>query len=314
MAEMVDYAFSKPSVPGLVAAGKDGAGRYIGPGSAGKHLTAAEAVALHTAGMCIWLSVEGNGNDALQGRTLGTAHGAQAVTAARALGVPAGVALFGNIDFDVSAAQWPTAAGYMAGFAGPVRAAGYRVGQYGGLNATEWGARDHTADLYWQTFAWSTRNGSVVWSGHAALQQYHNGVALAGGIVDLNRSMIADFGQWVRGGVAPPPQPEESDMRMIVDPSSSVYLLNGQVDPVTGWPVLIPISVTARYEAYRDAGIAVTTQAELVNWAYYTRGPVPADPSSITPEDLAAITAAAHQGGQDGAAAAINGATIHAAP
>ncbi|MES2211466.1 MAG: glycoside hydrolase domain-containing protein [Chloroflexota bacterium] len=202
--ELVDYAFSAPSVASLVAAGKHGAGRYIGPGSASKHLTAAERDRLLAAGLCIWLSVEGFGNDALQGASLGASHGAMAVRDANWLAVPKDSGLYGNVDFDVTAAQWPACRNYLNAFAVPVRAAGYRAGLYGGLNAIEWGFRDSVADLYWQTYAWSTRevppgsgNRVVVWSKHAQLQQYHNGVSWpGGGDVDLCRNVADDFGQW----------------------------------------------------------------------------------------------------------------------
>jgi len=69
--------------------------------------------------------------------------------------------------------------------------------------------------------------------------------------------------------------PEDEDMRMIVDPSTSVYLLTGQADPVTGWPVLVPISNVARMNAYRAAGIPLVSQPTNVDWTFYTRGPLP---------------------------------------
>lgn len=102
--------------------------------------------------------------------------------------------------------------------------------------------------------------------------------------------------QIVNGGQPAPATPSEDDMRMIVDTSTSVYLMDG-TDPA-GHPVLIPISVTAQFEAYKAAGIPVTTIPGLVNWSYYAKGPLPASggggtgPAPGGPVDLtdAAVT------------------------
>lgn len=196
--ELVDYAFSVPSVASLVAAGKHGAGRYIGPGSASKHLTAPERDRLLAAGLCIWLSVEGGANDALQGASLGASHGAMAVRDATWLSAPKGVALFANVDLDVTPTQWPACRNYLNAFGKIVRAGGYRVGLYGGYNAIAWGSRDKVADIFWQTYAWSGGR----WHPAAQLQQYHNGVTLGGADVDLCRNVADDFGQWTKEGTA----------------------------------------------------------------------------------------------------------------
>jgi hypothetical protein len=51
----------------------------------------------------------------------------------------------------------------------------------------------------WQTYAWSYGQ----WDGRAQLRQIQNGIA--GGQMDKDQSMVADFGQW--GHAAPPPPP-----------------------------------------------------------------------------------------------------------
>jgi hypothetical protein len=94
-------------------------------------------------------------------------------------------------------------------------------------------------------------------------------------IIAQKPAILARAIQIINGGQPAPPE-EDDDMRMIVDPTQSVYLLNGQVDPTTGWPVLIPISQTARLSAYRAAGIPLTSQPTNIDWSFYTRGPLPA--------------------------------------
>jgi hypothetical protein len=124
----------------------------------------------------------------------------------RASARPRGAVLVGNVDWDVSAAEWPAVAAYFRAYAGPVRAAGYRVGLYGGLNAITWAARDRLADILMQTYGWSRRvvNGvsQVVWHPAAQIQQYRNGVKIGGGDIDLCRAVVDDFGQWGQGGSA----------------------------------------------------------------------------------------------------------------
>jgi hypothetical protein len=198
--ELCDYSFSPPSIGGLVGAGIKGAGRYVGPGSQPKHLTARERDALLAAGLCIWLLVEGAAKDALSGASVGAYHGRLCASEAQSLGAPRGAVLVGNVDWDVSAAEWPAVAAYFRAYAGPVRTAGYRVGLYGGLNAIEWAARDGLADILMQTYGWSTRLvgnvKKIVWSTHSHIQQYRNGVKVGGGDIDLCRAVVDNFGQW----------------------------------------------------------------------------------------------------------------------
>lgn len=205
MAEAVDYSFAQPSPAGLAAAGIKAAGVYVGPGSESKQLQAGERDALFAAGLSIFLLVEGATQDALLGASRGVQHAALAVADCRSLGVPTGVALITAIDFDVQANQWTACANYQRAFNSIVRAAGYRTGIYGGLKCITWAKRDGLADILFQTYAWSGK--PPVWVPGVQIQQYHNGVQIGGGEVDLCRTMTADFGQWAR-----PAPPQEEDM------------------------------------------------------------------------------------------------------
>jgi hypothetical protein len=198
--EGVDYAFTVVNEEELHAAGKRFAGRYGGPGTADKHLTAAERDRLFAAGLDIMCLAEGAAGDALQGRALGVAHGQSAAAMFHALGAPDSAAIYAAVDFDCTASQWPAVANYLRGF-GAGLGSPARVGVYGGLRVMQWAARDRVASYFFQTYAWS----GGAWFAGNHVEQYRNGVALAGGEVDLCRSKVANFGQWSR--TPPPPNP-----------------------------------------------------------------------------------------------------------
>jgi len=169
--EGVDYSFSKPTAAGLAAAGKRFAMAYVGPGSAGKHFTTAEVADLHAHGIATVLLAEGTVG--ASGYDVGRLHAQQAVAMAVTRGFPTRVIYFA-VDRDVSVTTWPAA----------------RV--YGERDVMMWAARDGVASWFFQTFAWS---GGAWYSGNH-VEQYRNGVMMAGGQVDLCRSMRPDFGQW----------------------------------------------------------------------------------------------------------------------
>jgi hypothetical protein len=204
--DAVDYSFSKPTPSRLAAAGIKSAGTYVGPGTEPKHLQPAERDALFASGLSVFLNVEGASGDAKRGATVGAYHGHLAVAEASQLGAPAGVALIAAIDWDVQAPEWPAVSSYMRAYAPICHAAGYRAGLYGGLNAITWAARDGLAEILFQTYGWSRRvvNGvsQVVWHPAAQIQQYRNGVNMAGGNVDQCHALAPDWGQWGQGGSA----------------------------------------------------------------------------------------------------------------
>lgn len=202
--EGVDYAFSWPDPVRLAAAGKRFAMRYIGPGTAEKHLSAMEREQIWGAGLAIVLLAEGAASSALGGYAVGRTHALQAQLAAHELGAPDDRPIYFALDWDVSWVQWPTAAAYLAGAASVIGKA--RVGVYGGLDAIEWAHGSGAAAWFFQTYAWSRKlvDGAyrVMWSRFNHVEQYQNGVSLAGGTVDLCRSVRTDYGQWTRKGNA----------------------------------------------------------------------------------------------------------------
>lgn len=203
--EGVDYSTSRPRPWVLWQDGKRFAGRYIGPGSSGKHLTYSEAKTLAGAGLSIVSIAEGYGDDALKGRTKGREHAALAVDAAQDVNMPEGRPIYFAVDFDATASQLSTVAAYLEGCAD--RIGPFQVGVYGGIRTVDYAATHGVADWFWQTYAWSY--GKVSARAHGL--QYRNHQVADGALVDLDRALKGDYGGWVpytgSFGSAPPPPP-----------------------------------------------------------------------------------------------------------
>jgi len=255
MIEVVDYAFTTINERALAAAGKAAAGRYVGPGSAAKHLTPTEVARLHAAGLSIWLNVEGAAGDAAAGWSLGISHAGQAENARIALGAPA-VPLYFAVDFDVTPGQWPSVRQYLRGAATVV---GFRrVGVYGGVNAVTWADRDACAAWFFQTYAWSGGR----WFPGNHLEQYHNGVALAGGTVDLGRAKQANYGQWGPAGTVTPL--EDDMMKFVRTETGAVWLTNG----ITRYHIPDPgaYAIALKTQGQSTADVIQIKEAELPAW------------------------------------------------
>jgi hypothetical protein len=197
MAEGVDYSSTRPNPAQLYALGKRFVVRYGGPGGDWKHLTAAEAASLTRAGLALVANAEGAADGLASGWATGVAWATSADTAFRALGMPPSRPIYLSVDFDCGTGQWPAVAEALKG-AGSVLGPA-RVGVYGSYDVMQWAKRDGVARWFWQTYAWSGGR----WAAHNHLEQYRNHVSLAGGIVDLCRSKVADYGQWGVDDVTP---------------------------------------------------------------------------------------------------------------
>lgn len=182
------------NIAALVAAGKQFACRYGGPGGAWKHITPTEAQALSAAGVAIVANAEGSASGLLGGWSAGVSWARDAEAHFAACGMPSTRPIYFSVDFNVSSGQWAAVASALRGAASVVGAG--RVGVYGGRRAIEWARRDGVAQWFWQTYAWS----SGVWVPGNHIEQYRNGVALAGGTLDLDRALATDFGQWTTTG------------------------------------------------------------------------------------------------------------------
>lgn len=193
--EGVDYSADRPSIDGLVAVGKRFACRYVGAGTADKHLDPIEAQELITAGLSIVANVEGFADGLLGGWDAGVHWATLAHSHMIRCGLPETRPIYFSVDFDVQVKDWPVVAESLRGAAAVIGVE--RVGVYGGFDAIAWAVRDQVARWFWQTYAWSRGD----WHRLAHIQQYRNGVSLVGGTVDLDRAMVADYGQWpITGG------------------------------------------------------------------------------------------------------------------
>lgn len=188
--EGVDFAFSQPSASALAAAGKKFACRYGGPGSAAKHLSAAEMTALKSKGIEVVANAEGAARG-FTGTAAGRTWAQQALAHFKALGMPDDRPIYFSVDWDAGSHDW-------AGIDAALKAAAAvlggvsRVGVYGSYDTIAHCASAGTARWFWQTYAWS--HGQ--WHPKAHIQQYRNGVTIGGADCDLDRAMAADFGQW----------------------------------------------------------------------------------------------------------------------
>ncbi|HEU0241233.1 MAG TPA: glycoside hydrolase domain-containing protein [Micromonosporaceae bacterium] len=202
--EGVDFANPRPSGAALKAAGKHFVIRYTSPNTTAnprKRLTAAEVKNYRSAGLDIGLVWETSTDRATQGRAAGVADAHAAETVRRALGIPSSVAQY-FVAQDQPDITGPQVVAYFQGVASAITLA--RTGAYAGYSVTKY-LFDHRLITYgWQTYAWS--NG--LWDPRAQVQQYHNGVQVAGVTVDLCRAMVTHWGQWAADSTEPP----EDDM------------------------------------------------------------------------------------------------------
>lgn len=91
-----DYAWARPAPAAIRAAGYAAVWRYLSLDPS-KNLTAAEAAALHAAGLGIGLVWETAAQRGLGGAAAGAVDGNAAATQARAIGLPPGAPLLANV-------------------------------------------------------------------------------------------------------------------------------------------------------------------------------------------------------------------------
>ena len=195
--EGIDYSTARPSISGLWSAGKRFACRYLAYLPNAKVLTVTELRALQRQGMGVVLNWEQGSGDMFDGFLRGQTHAREAYRQALSLGAPNTIPIYFSCDQDVTSnASMNAVRDYLAG---AVTILGRnRVGVYGEYDVIERMVGD-VCDWGWQTYAWS--GGKV--SGKAHILQYRNGVTVAGGDCDLNRSLKDNFGAWftnVRSG------------------------------------------------------------------------------------------------------------------
>lgn len=152
-----------------------------------KLLTLAEAKMLSQANMSIVSNYEWYASRATEGHASGVYDAQIAAAQHTACGGPSDRPIYFSVDEDVDGSQ---CAEYFQGVALVIGLP--RTGAYGSYRVLKYLFDQGLIKWGWQTYAWSYG----AWEPRAHIQQYQNGVMLAGASVDYNRSMRDDFGQW----------------------------------------------------------------------------------------------------------------------
>lgn len=120
----------------------------------------------------------------------GQADAAQALAFVRSKGMPPDTVVHWAIDFD---AAGPEIVEYSRGF-GDKMGRGRRA-VYGGRGPLGYLFDHGLIDYGWQTYAWSTVNGIVVWDKRITAAQWRNTQLVAGNTVDYDSACALDYGQ-----------------------------------------------------------------------------------------------------------------------
>lgn len=204
--EGIDYAFGRPSIAALKAAGVRFVCRYLSH-SPSKNLTHVEANELSAAGIWIVVVWETTAKRALDGYAAGALDAMDAQVMAQGCGKPEDRPIYFAVDWDAQPGQQAAINGYLDGAASVLGRD--RVGIYGGYEPVSRALAGGHAAWAWQTYAWSGGR----WAVDAQLQQYSNDHTLDGVGCDYDRAEKSDFGQW-RVGVTPDIQ-REDDMAVV---------------------------------------------------------------------------------------------------
>src|SRR3569833_3043963 len=242
MPEWIDYAFGRPSMAALKAAGIKFVCRYLSH-SHSKNLTPAEARKLTDAGIWIVVVWEPTAKRALAGLAGGAADARDARAQARNCGRPDDRPVYFAVDWDASSGQQSAINSYLDGAASVLGRD--QVGIYGGYGPVKRALDGGRAKWGWQTYAWSGGR----WVSRAQLQQYSNGHTVGGVDCDYDRSKAVDFGQW-RVCVTP----GEDDMSLV----SSVVVDGEQVIAAgTTADVKFTVEYTDKHGLHGENGLSV---------------------------------------------------------
>jgi hypothetical protein len=260
----VDYSWGRPSPAGLIADGYTFAARYLSYDTSGKSLTHGEADALIAAGVdivCVW---EQGADDALDGYGQGVADAQAAAAQAASVGMPSDRPIYFAVDFDAQASQQGTVDAYFDGVASVIGRG--RTGAYGGYYLISRLFDDGRITWGWQAYAWSYGN----WDGRAQVRQVDNGQTVAGGSVDLDTAMVADFGQWGHGG-AGAPSPSAA-VEVAFQANTSDLWTTGTAGTVD-WKLGMMTSTSPAIAADASGGYEVAFQANTGNlWVVDSAG------------------------------------------
>jgi Domain of unknown function (DUF1906) len=193
--EGVDYSYGRPGGVALAAAGKQFACRYLT--GAGKALSVNEVHDLFGHGIAIVANFEQAKDAALNGWGQGVEDAVSSKAALAELGAPANLPVYFSVDFNAQIPQQPKVDQYLRGAASVLGSP--RVGVYGTYATVTRCHKNGTAALFWQTYGESSGHLSP-W---ANIFQYQNGMKINGALVDLDRALTVQYGQWTAGAKEP---------------------------------------------------------------------------------------------------------------
>jgi hypothetical protein len=193
MTEGVDWSMHEPGTPGsraLNALGKHFACIYLPTSNADERTnTQAELNELIAGHIEIVAILETNEDQLRTGLAGGKLHAQMAQHWLDAYGLPATQPVYFTGDDDYQPNEQTTVNDYLDGASSVIGRT--RVGLYGGINLLTRCYDDGTASWFWQTTAWSYGE----WFPHCHLQQYGYGAFINGVECDLDRAMVANYGQ-----------------------------------------------------------------------------------------------------------------------
>jgi LysM repeat protein len=197
MAQGFDCAtkLNAASAKGLRAEGFEFVARYLG--NSWKTFDAAEAKAIQDAGLKLVSIFEKSPlSVGYFTKSQGVADASEAESHAKAVGQPAGTAIYFTVDYDAQPAHMSAILSYLDSVRDTLK--DYKIGLYGSYAVML--AVKGKVDYYWQTYAWSKKQVADFIHMH----QYENGVTVSGVQVDRN-DIKKDPGAW--GTVTPQPAP-----------------------------------------------------------------------------------------------------------
>ena len=275
----LDYSAGMPPIADMKAAGVAFVCRYTGYFAGyndaqpqtpqGKCLTPEEAKALSQAGISVVSNYEWYETRPTEGYAAGVWDAQEAQKIHLACGGPANRPIYFSVDFDASG---PDVLDYFHGVASVIGLS--RTGVYGSYRVLQYLFDQAAIAWGWQTYAWS----GGAWEPRAHIQQYNNAVIMSGLSVDYDRSLKADFGQWLEGESMVPQGWTDNGTTLIAP--NGVHVVHGFRDyvlnnawPAENWP-LAPEFATGQLEA-SDTALGSGTQqlfrTAMLGWTT-TRG------------------------------------------
>lgn len=204
---VIDFAWARPSIAQLKAAGITAVVRYVGPASWGKTITTEEFELYLSAGISVALVFEQGDSDGDGGFSAGVAN-AKVVLANLPKGWPADRPIYMAVDKGVSGPALDTSVAYIAGASSVLGPA--RTGDYGEGALCKRTEAAGTAKWHWQSESTSFLDNAEPLPISHLIQKF-DASPIADS--DLNIVLQADFGQHPAPVAPPTPStPEEETM------------------------------------------------------------------------------------------------------